>query len=286
MILVIGATGKVGKELVPQLIENGTRARVLIRDPNKALRFSPGAECVHGDLDDPDTLRSAMEGVRVVYAIAFHTPQIENVVSAAKAASVKHLVRQSTIEAGAVPPIGPGRWHRDQEQLIERSGIAWTHIRPTMMMTNTVEWWRESIEVQGKVFFPGGDGRVSPVDPRDIAAVARAVLTGAGHEGHAYDVTGPETLTIGEMVEILARALDRPIQYVDVPETAAGEWMIQKLGFSHVLARALVDTLRALRSSRFADVADTVQRLTGREARSYEAWCRENGEAFRRSPAA
>jgi len=193
-------------------------------------------------------------------------------------------VRQSTIEAGAVPPIGPGRWHRDQEQLIERSGIAWTHIRPTMMMTNTVEWWRESIEAEGKVFFPGGEGRVSPVDSRDIAAVARAVLTGAGHEGRAYDITGPETLTIGEMVESLARALDKPIQYVDVPETSAGEWMIQKAGYSPVLARALVETLGALRSSRFADVADTVQRLTGRKARSYEQWCRENAEAFRKVP--
>jgi uncharacterized protein YbjT (DUF2867 family) len=286
MILVTGATGNVGKELVPQLLETGAGVRVLVRDANRALQFSPRAERVEADLDRPETLRAAMAGVRAVYVIAFQTSQVENVVNAARAAGVSHIVRQSTIEAGTAPPIGPGQWHREQEELIERSGIAWTHVRPTMMMANTVRWWAESIQAQGKVFFPGGDGRVSPVDARDIAAVGRVVLTGTGHAGHAYDVTGPQSLTIGEMVETLGRVLNRPIQYVDVPEAVAGEWMMERLGVSSVLAAALVETLAALRSSQFAGVADTVQRLTGSEGRSYEAWCRENAGLFRKSPAA
>ena len=156
-------------------------------------------------------------------------------------------------------------------------------VRPTMMMANTVQWWAESIRTQGKVFFPGGEGRVSPVDAGDIAAVARTILTNAGHEGQAYDVTGPESLTVGDMVNTLSRVLNRPIQYVDVPEAGTGDWMVAKLGFAPVLAAALVETLGALRASQFSDVADTVRRLTGRDGRCYEAWCRENAEAFSNS---
>jgi uncharacterized protein YbjT (DUF2867 family) len=155
-----------------------------------------------------------------------------------------------------------------------------------MMMANTVQWWAESIRAERRVLFPGGEGRVSPVDARDIAAVARVILTNAGHQGRAYDVTGPKSLTIGDMVSILSRVLNIPIQYVDVPEAEAGVWMVERLGFSPVLAAALVETLGALRASRFPDVADTVRRLTGRDGRSYEAWCRENAEAFSDSFAA
>jgi uncharacterized protein YbjT (DUF2867 family) len=149
-----------------------------------------------------------------------------------------------------------------------------------MMMVNTLQWWAESVRRQRTVFFPGGDGRVSPVDARDIAAVARSVLTQPGHEGRAYDVTGPELLTIGQMVDALSRVLGTPLQYVDVPEQASGEQMT-KQGLSPTLVAALVETLGALRSSRFAYVADTVERLTGGRGRTYEAWCRENIDAFR-----
>ena len=133
MILVTGATGNVGRELVPQLVEAGVNVRVLIRKSGQALRFlrfSPRVEPIGGDLDDPQSLLAAMQGVRAVYVIAFQTSQIENLVNAAKAAHVTHVVRQSTIEAGVVSPIGPGRWHREQEQLIEGSGIAWTPSAP------------------------------------------------------------------------------------------------------------------------------------------------------------
>src|SRR6266511_3878694 len=251
MILVTGATGNVGTHLVSRLLAAGQQVRVLVRDPAKVEHLGPDVERAQGDLDQADTLPPAMAGVRVVYLIS-DTSQVENVVAAAKEAGVAHIVRQSTIEAGATPPLGPGRWPREAELLIERSGLAWTHLRPTMMMVNTIQWWAGSIAAQGTVFFPGGDGRVSPVDPRDIAAVASAVLTQPAHAGHAYDVTGPQLLTIGEMVP--------------------------------TLAAALVETLGGLRSNRFAYVADTVERRTGHAGRTYEAWCREHVGAFEGRP--
>ncbi len=278
MILVTGATGNVGRELVPQLLEAGEEVRVLVRGLRSAVHLDDRAERAVGDLDRPETLEPAMVGVRALYLIA-SSRQVANAVAVARVSGVSHVVRQSTIEAGAVPPLGPGRWHREDEVLIESSGIAWTHLRPTMMMVNTIAWWAESICGEGAVFFPGGDGRVSPVDPRDVAAVGRAVLTQRGHEGRAYEVTGPELLTIGGMVEVLSRVLGKPLRYVDIPERAAGVWMAKR-GVPLRLVDALVETLGAVRTSRFAYVADTVERLTGREGRSFEAWCRENVAAF------
>jgi uncharacterized protein YbjT (DUF2867 family) len=278
MILVTGATGNVGSLLVPKLLAAGQKVRVLVRDPAKVAHLGSQVERVHGDLDKPDTLPPAMAGVRAIYLIA-DTGQVGNVVAAARQAGVAHIVRQSTIEAGAQPPLGPGTWHREAELLIERSGITWTHLRPTMMMVNTIGWWAESIRARGTVFFPGGEGRVSPVDPDDIAAVAGVVLTEPGHEGQAYDVTGPQLLTVGEMVATLSRLLDKPINYVDVPEATAGEWMTRG-GMSPILAAALVETMGGLRSNRFAYVADSVERLTGHPGRTYESWCREHIGAF------
>jgi uncharacterized protein YbjT (DUF2867 family) len=280
MILVTGATGNVGTHLVPYLLKADQRVRVLVRDPAKVSHLSGHVDVAVGDLDAPDTVDMAMDGVRAVYLVAFETHQVAHVVEAATRAAVERVVRQSTIEAGTVPALGPGTWHREQEVLVERSGLAWTHLRPTMMMVNTIDWWGESIRTAGAVFFPGGQGRVSPVDPADVAAVACAVLTTAGHAGHAYEVTGPELLTIAEMVATLSQVLETSIRYVDVPEAAAVEWMAGS-GLPRQVAVALGETLGGLRTNRFATVADTVERLTGRPPRSYAAWCRANADAFR-----
>src|SRR5262245_59678689 len=136
MILVTGATGNVGKELVPLLLEANQEVRVLVRDPERATGLDGRVRRATGDLDQLETLEPAMKGVRAVYLIAFEAHQIDNVIGAAKASGVDRIVRQSTIEAGSAVPLGPGRWHRAQEIMIEESGITWTHLRPTMMMVN------------------------------------------------------------------------------------------------------------------------------------------------------
>jgi uncharacterized protein YbjT (DUF2867 family) len=279
MILVTGATGNVGRELVPQLLAAGQAVRVLTRDPAKAAHLGDNVQKVSGDLDKPETLTSALDGTRAVYLVS-RADQTADVVTAAKRVGVRHIVRQSTLEAGFDSPLGPGRWHREAELVVERSGLAWTHLRPTMMMVNTSAWWAPTIRTSQTVRFPGGDGRISPVDAHDIAATACAVLTQPGHEGHAYDVTGPQLLTIGEMVAIVSRILGQQIRYIDVPEAEAGEWMARS-GAPPTMVSALMETLAGIRANRFAYVADTVARLTGSSGRTYETWCQEHVDAFR-----
>jgi uncharacterized protein YbjT (DUF2867 family) len=136
-VLITGATGHVGKELVEQLLKGDTRVRVLVRDRQKVTHLSNRVEIAVGDLDKPETVVDALRSMKQLYFLTPLTEQVVNLVEAAKKAGIKHVIKQSTIEADR--SLGPGKWHREQEEFIKASGMAWTIIRPTMMMTNTIE---------------------------------------------------------------------------------------------------------------------------------------------------
>lgn len=137
MILISGATGNVGKELVEQLLDRGERIRVLVRDERKVAHLGNQVERAVGDLDKPETLSAALRGVDRLFFVTPVTEQVVNLLKAAKQAGVKHVVKLSTIDADR--SIGPGKWHRQQEELVKSMGFAWTFIRPTMITVNTIE---------------------------------------------------------------------------------------------------------------------------------------------------
>ncbi len=277
MILVTGATGNVGRPLVPQLLDQGAQVRVLIRDETKAAHLGHRVERAVGDLDKPDTLALALRGIEQLFLVTPDTAQVIHLIEAARQAGVRHIVKQSTIEADR--SLGPGRWHREQEELIRASGLAYTFLRPTMLMVNTIEWWAATIKAQSVVYFPGGHGRVPPVDPRDVAAVACAVLTEAGHEGQTYELTGPAALTISAMVETIGKVLGKRLRYVNVPVFLAAAGM-RRFGLPGHVVHGLMETLGALRRNEYAYVTESVERVTGCRPRSFETWCRDHIAAF------
>lgn len=278
MILVTGATGNVGKPLVTQLLAKGALVRILVRDKSKVAHLSDRVECVVGDLDQPESLRPAMQDVDRMYIVTPDTQQVTHLVAAAKEAGVSHVVKQSTIEADRA--LGPGKWHRAQEELILASGMGWTFLRPTMMMANTIEWWSATIKSHGTVYFPGGKGKVAPVAPANVAAVAAAVLTAApDHNGQVYELTGPESLTIGDMVQTLGKSLGRRLRYVNVPAPLAVLWL-RRMGLPGYVVTGLVETLGALRRSEYAYVSDAVARVGAVTPQSYATWCAANRGAF------
>jgi uncharacterized protein YbjT (DUF2867 family) len=282
MILVTGATGNIGGELVPLLLEVGQSVRVLVRDERKATHLDACVERAVGDLDQPKTLVRALNGVERIFLVTFETRQDRNVIEAAKQAGVRQIVKLSTLEA-AEHKIRVGKWHYEREELIRLSGLEWTFLRPGMFMSNSIEWWADSIKGQRSVFFPGGKkGKVAPIDPRDVARVAALALTGPGHQGQAYTLTGSELFTIGEMVQVIAGVLGKPIQYVDIPPIAAKLFML-KTGMDKVLVNALMEMLGSLRRNEGALVTDTFQRLTGQPPRTFKAWCQEHIQAFDKS---
>jgi uncharacterized protein YbjT (DUF2867 family) len=150
MILVTGATGHVGQHLVPQLFEMGEPVRVFTRDARKVAHLDSRIERAIGDFDKPDSLEAALHGVDRLFLVTYETRQDCNMLEAARRAGVRQVVKLSTLEAGN-PALQIGKWHREREQLIEASGIPWTFLRPGMFMTNTAEWWADSI--QGRAGF-------------------------------------------------------------------------------------------------------------------------------------
>lgn len=278
MILVTGATGNIGRELIPLLFESGQSIRVLVRDERKVSHLDPRIERAVGDLDEPDTLQAALRGVDRIFLVTYETHQDINVLNAAKQAGVNSVVKLSTLEASR-PYLLVGRWHREREELIEASGLEWTFLRPGMFMSNSIQWWAETINAQGRVYFPGGKGQVAPVAPRDVAAVAAVALTQFEHAGKIYELTGPELLTIDDMAQIIGNVIDRQVKYVNVPMFAARLQMLMS-GMDRTLVKALMQVASELRSNKGALLTETVEWVTGHPAQRFEAWCREHASAF------
>ncbi len=282
MILVTGATGTVGSEVVRRLLAARQPVRALARPGSAAPKLSNGAEVAVGDAGRPETLDAALRGVERMYLLLPMTPPLRQwdaaIIAAAQRAGVAHVVKHSNMGAQDEAGTTMQRWHRAGEMLIEESGMAWTFIRPSGYMTNALGW-AGMIKSQGAVYAPGGDGRLAVVDPRDIAAVAVAALTEPGHEGRAYDVTGPEALSAADQVKTISDEIGKPITYIDIPESAAREQMIST-GMPAEIAAALTEFMTAVRAGRSATISDTVMKTTGRPARTFAAWAHENAAAF------
>jgi uncharacterized protein YbjT (DUF2867 family) len=282
MILVTGATGTVGSEVVEQLLAAGHPVRVLTRHPEKAARYASHVEIAQGDLANPESLTAAFAGVDKVFLLATgpDLAKLEgHAVEAAKNAGVKHIVKLSAAGAELDPGIALGRWHRESEKHLEKSGLHWTILRPGSFASNALGW-AGTIKDKGMVFHVTGNGKVTPIDPRDIAAVAVAALTTPGHEGKIYELTGPDSLTTAEMVEKISKAIGKPIKAIDTPEAAARSGMLAQ-GMPHVLVEAILEMMALVRGGFRDRPTPVVEEVLGRPARTFDAWLQEHLTAFR-----
>lgn len=231
-ILVLGATGNVGSQVVQQLSGTGANVRAAVRSPGKADALKrDGVALTEFDTNKPETIEAAFQGVDKAF---FLTPLVPNMielsgslVEAAKKAGVKHIVKSSGMGAEVEPGITLTRWHRATEKTIEASGIAFTFVRPNGFMQNYANFNGKTIKTQNAFYLPMGDGKVSHIDARDIAAVAVAALTQDGHEGKAYAITGPQAISNQEIAEMISQVVGRTINYIDVPEDVARSEMKQ-----------------------------------------------------------
>ena len=287
MLLVTGATGNIGRELARELDAAGAPFRVLVRDPARAAGLPAGAERVRGDLDDPATLAPAFAGVHKVFLLTpgIGTEHMHRAVVAAVAAGVGHIVHLSSFNVLGDPMPAMGRWHHEREQVIRSAGIPATFLRPGGFMTNAFDWL-PTIRDGGYVLDPAGPGRYAPVDPADIAAVAALALTGDGHEGREYVLTGSESFTVAEQVRVLAAAtgLDIQVRTTATPQEAVRARFPN--GAPPALADAILEGFALLRADTAGFRTDTVRRLLGREPRTFADWCARNADTFRRAAAA
>jgi uncharacterized protein YbjT (DUF2867 family) len=283
MILVTGAAGTTGSEVVRQLAAKGMRARALLRDPEKASRFSgPGVETVIADLERPASLDKALKGVDKIYLVSSVDPRVSllhgNVIDAAKRAGVKQIVRLSALGAATNSPCRFLKWHGEVDERLSRSGLSFAILRPHNFM-QTLLATKKTVQSDGAIYLPGKDARIAPIDTRDVAAAAVAVITSEGHSGRIYDLTGPEVLGYADMAKQLGEAIGRPVEYVDVSAEAAREAMLAD-GWPEFQADGYIELLALQATGVAADVTQTVEKLTGVKPRPFETFAKDYAGIF------
>ncbi|MFE9413624.1 NAD(P)H-binding protein [Streptomyces sp. NPDC006704] len=279
MILVTGATGTVGREVVGQL-SGREQLRVMARDPRRVTCAGASDEVVAGDYADQESLVRALRGVRAAFVVTTRVGGGDDAafVTAARAAGVRHLVKLSA--AAVRDPLADDfitTWQRDAEDTIRASGLDWTFLRPRSFMSNTLSW-APTIRAEGVVRALYGNAPNASVDPRDIARAAAVALTEPGHEGRAYTLTGPDALSAAQQTKQLAEVLGRPVAFEELgPDRARELWASRYPG---PVVEALLHSAERQLAGAKREVDDTVHRLTGRPATSYATWARDHADAF------
>ncbi|MCX5384339.1 NAD(P)H-binding protein [Streptomyces sp. NBC_00083] len=279
MILVTGATGTVGR-LVLDRLPADQAVRALTRDPSRISTTRPRTEIVRGDYADQPSLERALTGVRGALLVTSRVGGDDDArfLAAARATGVQHIVKLS---AAAVQDPGATdlvtSWQRANEDLLRASGIAWTLLRPRAFMSNTLSW-ASGIRSEGVVRALYGSAGNACVDPRDIADAAVRALTGSGHHGQAYTLTGPEALTAVQQTGLLARALDVDLRFEELsPDDALTAWSRR---YPEALAQALLHSAERQQAGAKRAVDPALPALTGRPARSYATWAADHAAAF------
>jgi uncharacterized protein YbjT (DUF2867 family) len=282
MILITGATGHIGRELVPQLVASGAPVRILVRDPTRAAALPAAAERVVADLTEPGTVPAALDGVDRLFVLVpgiDHAP-VDTLLTAARAAGVRRLTYLSSYAVGIEPLPAMGRFHHEREQLVASHAIPAAILRPGGFMTNTLDWL-STLRSDGVVLDPVGPGRAALIDPADIAAVAAATLLDERHTGATYTLTGDQPLTVREQVQVLERVLGVPIPVRDVASPEDAVRFRYPDGAPPALAAAIVEGLRQMRADTQGFVTHDVERVLGRAPRSFADWCRRHADVFR-----
>ena len=280
-ILVTGATGNVGREVVRALLARGARVRVTVTDAAEARREASGvAEVVPFDFTAPETYAAAFAGVARLFLM--RPPAISNVerdmqpaIAAAVAAGVGHVVFLSLVGARR-NPIVP---HARLEKLLRHSGAAWTMLRCGFFMQNLDTTHCADIVEYDDIFIPAGRGRTSFIDVRDIGDVAARALTEPGHENAAYPLTGSQALTYGEVARIMTEELGRPITYSN-PSPLAFDRRMRRRGYERGFINVMNGIYLTTRLGLAAAVYPQAGELLGRPPITMREYVRDYAGAF------
>ncbi len=278
MYLVVGATAHFGRQTAEELAAAGAPVRALTRSPDTA-GLPIEVDVVRGDLTKPETLPAALSEVEAAFLVLQYGMDVAPLFAAAVQAGVKRLV---FLSSGAIVPGAErqsdviAQYHRDVEQAIEESGIEWTFLRLLFPAINSLTF---AMQLQGGdvIRAPFTEAAFSAVHERDVAEVAARILTGGGHAGRAYDLTGPESLTQAQQIRILGEAIGRPLTVEDLDPEPVLQQMSQFM--DPAFLSALFD-LMAKAAGKTAPVNDVIEQITGHPARTYAQWAADHRADF------
>ena len=274
-ILVTTPNGKVGGELVRLLRQHPVQLRLGAHSVEKTRAAFPGLEVVKLDLADPATHAPALDGVEAVYLASpgdFPSAPERSLVDAARKAGVKRIVKLGAMGAElSDTPI------RQVEEHIRASGLAHTFVHPTWFMQNFTTSMAGALR-SGTLAEPAGDGKTAFIDARDIAAVVAEALTGSGHDGKTYTLTGPDLLGRAEVAAVVGKEIGRTVAYVPVTDAQF------RTAVKGLLAPSYVELLSSLysgvRAGKTAVRTDTVREVLGRAPRTFAAFVTEHRGAW------
>ena len=277
MILVIGGRSKIGAALIGELLGRGQQVRALVRAGEPAGSLPAAAEAVTGDLADEGSLVTAMAGIEKVFLLSSPHPDAvswhRHAIDAARRTQVQLLARSSILGADRESPAEFISAHTICDRYLEDSGLPYVIVRPNLFLQNVPESTIPSIGASGTFYADAGEALISMVDTRDVAAVAALALTDPGHADAHYDVTGPEALSYTDVAAKLTSVMGRSIRYVGASDDAVRQALLDA-GLTKWFAGALIGLYQDYRRSGTggyaAQVTATVQRLTGRPARSLD----------------
>jgi NAD(P)H dehydrogenase (quinone) len=312
MLAVTGATGEVGGRVARRLAGLGVNQRLIVRDPTR-MSDLPGAEIVGASsYGDAVSMLRALEGIDTLFLVSARDRFGVNHISAknhvkpppydrlkeqmtavdsAAAAGVRYVVYLSVLNAAADATFILAHDHFHTEEHIRSTGMPFTFLRPNLYTENVPR----SVSADGVIRVPAGEGRISWVTRDDVADAAVAVLTGTGHEGRIYDITGPEALTMAETAERLSAATGRPIAYraqtteearmtrstsrLEQFEAERREWT--GCGLDEYEVEVFVTHFEQIANGESAAVSDAVPALTGHPAQSLTEYLRQHPESYR-----
>lgn len=283
MILITGATGNIGRELLQQAVERRLRVRAFVTSPEKMAPFGARAEAATGNFSDPASFARALKGVRRLFLMSVdgNLSGFQALVEAAAKARVEHVVFLSSLATGHQTAIG--ELHAAKEQIINDAGLSATILRPGGFMSNVLQW-APTVHSQAVVYNPMGKGRFAAIAPEDVASVALHSLVDANVE--ILELTGGELMSVPEQVAVLAEAMGQELRCVDIPSQAAAERMIEA-GMPPLISRGVAESFEAVRRGDFEHVqTDTVERITGRKPMRFAEWVVRHLDQFKRAEAA
>ncbi|WP_406347988.1 NAD(P)H-binding protein [Streptomyces sp. NBC_00144] len=282
MILVTGATGTIGTEVVRILTARGERVRAMTRNPQGARLPAELVQAVQADYGNRDSLDAAVAGADAVFLLNAPGPWIEQhdlaMLDAVRSHGVGRVVKLSAIGTGENTGLRVGAWHLPGERALHQGDAAWTVLRPSSFATNTLHW-AATIRAGQPVPNPTGDGAQGVIDPRDVAEVAVAALTTPDHAGRTYTLTGPELLSLPDQVDVLRKVLGRPIEIVDVPLDVVKQQLIAA-GRDPEFAEGAVHGQRFIAEGGNARLTGEVTAVLGRPARTYATWAGDHRDTF------
>jgi uncharacterized protein YbjT (DUF2867 family) len=279
MILVTGASGNVGREVLKQVAQTGAKVRAAFQSSSKQATPA-GVETAIVDYNQPDTLRTALKGADRVFLVGPPTAQLpaleRKAVDVMAKCGVRHVVKLSAM--GGRQSIFT-RQHAESEDYILSTGVPYTFLRPNGFMQNIVNYNAPTINTQNAFYGTEGDGQVSQIDIRDVARVAAKTLTEDGHLGKVYTLTGPEPLTNAQVAQILSRVLTREVRYINLTPEQLKPALLSA-GLPEWTADALLDLQRLYREGKASEVTEDVEKILGRKPTSLAQFLADHRSAL------